>query len=73
MDLRNATDSIPKGTVWAHLSTTTLYFVFIILFGSAGTREALLTSDKIVAAEVAWPVKWVVSIGIILSSTGAAL
>jgi amino acid transporter len=71
--LRDPAQSIPRGTVTAHLSTTTLYFVFIILFGAAGTRAALTDTNVIVAAEVAWPVKWVVSIGIIMSSTGAAL
>jgi amino acid transporter len=54
-ELKNPIHSIPKGTVTAHLSTTLLYFCFIILFGAAGTRKALMDENVIVAAVVAWP------------------
>jgi potassium/chloride transporter 9 len=72
-ELRNPLYSIPKGTIAAHLSSTTLYFLMIILFGCAGSRTSLMDLEVIVAAVVAWPSKWVVYIGIILSSLGAAL
>jgi potassium/chloride transporter 9 len=71
--LKNPTHSIPKGTVIAHLSTTGLYFLFIMLIASCGTRAALLNSKYIIAAEIAWPTKWIVFIGILASSIGAAM
>lgn len=45
----------------------------IILLGAAGSRYALIDTDVIVSAIVAWPSCWVVYIGIILSSIGNAL
>jgi len=36
-------------------------------------RSALIDLDEIFCAEVSWPFKWVVVIGIILSCLGAAL
>jgi amino acid transporter len=44
-----------------------------LLFGCAAKREALVNIDVILAAEIAWPQKWVVYIGIILISSGSAL
>ena len=72
-DLRNPTLSIPRGTIAAHVSTTILYFLLIILFGACGTRTALTNLDVVVSAIVAWPSEWVVYIGIILSSMAASL
>lgn len=72
-DLRNPTMSIPKGTIAAHITTTVLYFLLIILFGAVGTRTAIMNIDVIISATVAWPSEWVVYIGIILSSIAAAL
>ena len=45
----------------------------IMLFGAVGQRESLMKLDHVVAAVVAWPSSWVVYIGVILSSNGAAL
>ena len=73
VELKNPTHSIPKGTIISHVTTTILYLVFIILISACGTRAALVNSKVILAAEIAWPNKWVVFVGIILSSIGAAL
>lgn len=54
-NLRNPIKDIPKGTLSAHLTTFSLYVVLFILFGCAGTREALTNINVIVSAEVAWP------------------
>ena len=45
----------------------------IILFAAVGQRQALMDVDVVVAAVVAWPASWIVYIGVILSSNGAAL
>jgi amino acid transporter len=72
-NLRNPIRSIPKGTVSAHLSTVVLYVVLFLLFGMAGKRDALTNLDVIIGAEIAWPQRWIVYIGIIISSSGSAL
>ena len=72
-NLKDPTSSIPKGTLWAHLTTVMLYILLFILFGCAGTREALTDLSVIIGAEIAWPQRWIVYIGIILSSSGSAL
>ena len=50
-----------------------LYIILFILFGCAGSRDALTNLSVIIGAEVAWPQRWIVYIGIILSSSGSAL
>lgn len=72
-NLKDPISSIPKGTLWAHFTTLLLYIVLFILFGCVGDREALTNLHVIVGAEVAWPQRWIVYIGIILSSSGSAL
>lgn len=72
-NLRDPIKAIPRGTISAHLSTLTLYILLFILFGCVGNREALTDLNVIVSAEVAWPQRWIVYIGIILSSSGSAL
>jgi solute carrier family 12 (potassium/chloride transporter), member 4/6 len=72
-NLKDPISAIPKGTLMAHLSTFLLYVLLFILFGCAGDREALRDLSVIIGAEVAWPHRWIVYIGIILSSSGSAL
>ena len=38
-DLKNAQESIPKGTIAAQVTTTLVYLVTAILCGAAATRE----------------------------------
>ncbi|XP_020235873.1 cation-chloride cotransporter 1 isoform X1 [Cajanus cajan] len=70
--LKDTQRSIPVGTLAATLSTTTLYLVSLMLFGSVATREKLLT-DRLLTATIAWPFPSLIKIGIILSTMGAAL
>lgn len=70
--LRDTQRSIPIGTLAATLTTTSLYLVSVLLFGALATREELLT-NRLLTAEVAWPVPAIVYVGIILSTLGAAL
>jgi amino acid transporter len=73
-ELRDPSSSIPKGTLGAIVTSFCLYGTFILLFGAVGEPKALMEiKTHILAAEVAWPWKWLVHIGIILSSSGAAL
>ncbi|XP_024535740.1 cation-chloride cotransporter 1 [Selaginella moellendorffii] len=70
--LRDTQRSIPVGTLLAIASTTCLYLISAIMFGSVANREELLT-NRLLTATLAWPVPAVVQVGIILSTLGAAL
>ncbi|MQM02049.1 hypothetical protein Taro_034806 [Colocasia esculenta] len=70
--LKDTQRSIPIGTLAATLATTCLYLISVFLFGALATREELLT-NRLLTAEVAWPVPAIIYIGIILSTLGAAL
>ncbi|KAJ3691856.1 hypothetical protein LUZ61_021020 [Rhynchospora tenuis] len=70
--LKDTQRSIPVGTLAATLTTTTMYFISVLLFGALATREELLT-NRLLTATVAWPVPAIIYIGIILSTLGAAL
>ncbi|XP_039141392.1 cation-chloride cotransporter 1 isoform X2 [Dioscorea cayenensis subsp. rotundata] len=70
--LKDTQRSIPIGTLAATLTTTSLYLISVILFGSLATREELLT-NRLLTAEVAWPIPAIIYVGIILSTLGAAL
>ncbi|CAE8740674.1 unnamed protein product [Polarella glacialis] len=61
-DLKDPTSSIPKGTLFAQISTSMIYFTFIFVFGAVAPRETLL-NDKFFAATSAWPVKHIVVYG----------
>eukprot|EP00003_Mantamonas_plastica_P015412 TRINITY_DN2612_c0_g1_i2.p1 TRINITY_DN2612_c0_g1~~TRINITY_DN2612_c0_g1_i2.p1 ORF type:complete len:402 (+),score=86.61 TRINITY_DN2612_c0_g1_i2:113-1318(+) len=72
--LKSPSKSIPVGTTMAILFTTTIYLVHAWLYGLAVDRPSLLVEgEKIVAAEVAFPVPQMVQVGILLSSIGAGL
>ncbi|QDZ20292.1 family 12 solute carrier protein [Chloropicon primus] len=70
--LENAQKSIPKGTLAAQLTTTTLYLSFVIWYGASAARDTLL-DERLLSARISWPAPEIVSIGIILSTVGAAL
>jgi hypothetical protein len=70
--LANPSKSIPVGTLSAITFTSLLYVVTIILFGSMVDISSL-KDDKLIFATVAWPVREVVTVGIIASSIGAGL
>ncbi|XP_020273287.1 cation-chloride cotransporter 1 [Asparagus officinalis] len=70
--LKDTQRSIPVGTLAATLTTSCLYIISVLLFGAMATREELL-ANRLLTAEVAWPVPAVIYVGIILSTLGAAL
>ena len=70
--LKDAQDSIPKGTLGAQLTTSTIYMLSVVFFGGVATRELLLR-ERLLAAGISWPVAEVVYLGITLSTLGAAL
>lgn len=72
-ELRDPSKSIPKGTLAAHLTTTIGYFIFTFLFAFVANTKTLRDEDIIFVAEVAWPFRSFVYVGIIVSSLGAAL
>jgi len=72
-ELKEPSKSIPKGTISAQLTTTIGYYTFAFLFAFVAKRELLTDSDTIFVAEVAWPFKAVIHVGIFVSSLGAAL
>jgi amino acid transporter len=57
----------------AHFITSIVYITFPIVFGLVGDRVTLRRKDVIISAKASWPHEIFVSIGIILSSTGAGL
>uniref|UniRef100_A0A1D1XEN2 Cation-chloride cotransporter 1 n=1 Tax=Anthurium amnicola TaxID=1678845 RepID=A0A1D1XEN2_9ARAE len=70
--LKDTQRSIPIGTLAATLTTSLLYLISVLLFGALASREELLT-NRLLTAEVAWPVPAIIYVGIILSTLGAAL
>ncbi|XP_059478016.1 solute carrier family 12 member 6 isoform X3 [Neocloeon triangulifer] len=78
-DLADAQFSIPRGTIAAIATTSTVYLSSVLLF--AGTVDNLLLRDKfgqsiggkLVVANIAWPNEWVILIGSFLSTLGAGL
>lgn len=64
--------SIPKGTISAILTTTTIYISVVWLFGLTIANPTMKT-DKFVTAAIAFPNDQVVKIGVIVSCIGAAL
>lgn len=47
-DLRNPSKAIPKGTLWAMLTTFILYFVVIVSMASSTTHDSFLANPNIV-------------------------
>lgn len=70
--LKNASQSIPTGTLGAIGFTTGIYILVVWLYGLTMANPVLI-NDKFVVAAAAWPCAEVVSIGVIFSSIGAAL
>uniref|UniRef100_A0A7S4LQN6 Uncharacterized protein n=1 Tax=Oxyrrhis marina TaxID=2969 RepID=A0A7S4LQN6_OXYMA len=71
-DLADAKASIPKGTLFAQLSTSVIYLSFTVIYGMAASRPLLL-HDRFFAASSAWPHPAVVIYGVMASTIGAAL
>ncbi|RKO99271.1 hypothetical protein CXG81DRAFT_20617 [Caulochytrium protostelioides] len=74
--LRHSQRSIPIGTLYAHMVTTLTSVVFILLLGTVVSGDLLrsrIASVGLVTALVAWPTKWVVLIGVLISGYGAGL
>jgi len=71
-DLKDPSVAIPKGTLGAQLTTSTIYLTFVFFFGAVSTRENLQDNESFVA-EIAWPTKYLVMVGVLLSTIGAGL
>eukprot|EP00040_Diaphanoeca_grandis_P032319 m.195625 g.195625 ORF g.195625 m.195625 type:complete len:1003 (-) comp32576_c0_seq1:270-3278(-) len=78
-DLKDASDSIPKGTVAAITTTSVIYMLSVVFLGACieGTvlRDKFGNSlgGKLVLSELVWPSPWIVLVGSFLSCIGAAL
>lgn len=78
-DLKDAQQSIPRGTITAQLTTSFVYLSCIVLFGS--TFNNLFIRDKfgesmggqLAVTQIAWPHPYVILIGGLLSTLGASL
>lgn len=71
-DIANPSRSIPIGTILAVVSTSIVYFTFILLFGAVAKREELIENLQFVPA-ISWPTPHLVTASIVFSSIGAAL
>ena len=80
-DLDNPSRSIPKGTLGAILTTSTVYLLCVVLFGITVEGEVLRdkfgtsisSSNALMTALLVWPNKWGMLIGCLLSTCGAGL
>ncbi|XP_077866597.1 solute carrier family 12 member 6-like [Saccoglossus kowalevskii] len=78
-DLKDAQQSIPRGTIAAILTTTFIYLTTVLFFGATG--KGVVLRDKfgesiggsLVVAQLAWPNEWVILIGSFMSTVGAGL
>lgn len=78
-DLADAQKSIPLGTISAQLTTSFIYLSSIVLFGSSFNN--LFIRDKfgesvgglLAVTQIAWPHPYVILLGGLLSTLGAAL
>ncbi|KAM3727298.1 Potassium/chloride cotransporter [Dirofilaria immitis] len=79
-DLKDPQKSIPQGTIAAQLTTSIIYLLLILAFGSTITGPVLrdkygksMIGSGMVVAELAWPSPWIIMIGAFTSCFGAAL
>ena len=80
-DLADAGKSIPKGTIGAIMTTSTVYILCVILFGLTIEGEVLRdkfgrsisSNNALMTAQIVWPHKYVMLIGCLLSTCGAGL
>ncbi|VDM98082.1 unnamed protein product [Thelazia callipaeda] len=79
-DLKDPQKSLPQGTIAAQLTTSIIYLLLILAFGSTISGPVLrdkygksLGNTGMVVAELAWPSPWVIMIGAFTSCFGAAL
>ena len=70
--LQDAKKSIPTGTIWAIIVTSTIYLSVIWLYGMSLSNK-LLKEEFLVVTLVAFPHRVVVNLGIIMSCVGAGL
>eukprot|EP00051_Salpingoeca_urceolata_P029211 m.6462 g.6462 ORF g.6462 m.6462 type:complete len:1025 (+) comp2653_c0_seq1:160-3234(+) len=78
-DLKDPSNSIPKGTIAAIATTSLMYLLGVIFVGSVA--EGALLRDKfgdsiggkLLMGEIAWPHPWVILLGAFFSCIGAAL
>lgn len=71
-DLKDPSRSIPVGTLSAVVASLCIYLSFILLFGAVSNREALVDNLNFVA-DVSWPSPYVVTVGVFMCTSGAAL
>uniref|UniRef100_A0AC35U6R0 Amino acid permease n=1 Tax=Rhabditophanes sp. KR3021 TaxID=114890 RepID=A0AC35U6R0_9BILA len=78
-DLKDASKSIPFGTIAATTSTSLIYVALAILFGASIPGPVLRDkygkslNSSLIVASLSWPSPWVVIVGSFLSTFGAAL
>jgi potassium/chloride transporter 4/5/6 len=71
-DLQDPQGSIPIGTILAVLTTTVIFCLQVILVGGSVDRETLI-EDQLILTTLAWPVKEIIYIGMLMSTLGAGL
>ena len=53
-DLRNPSKAIPKGTLWATLTTFITYFIVILSMASSTTHESFLANPDVISHISLW-------------------
>ncbi|KAJ3192212.1 hypothetical protein HK101_006897 [Irineochytrium annulatum] len=72
-ELEDPQRDIPRGTLAAHLSTSLMYFIFILLLGGSVTGPILRTETIMITSVLSFPIPWITIAGCLLASVGAAL
>ena len=70
--LKDPHDGIVRGTLAAHVFTTSIYLITVIFFGGAAT-SAYLLNNRYLSADISLPSSTLVSVGIFISAFSAAL
>lgn len=71
-DLRDPQKSIPIGTIAAVAVTTVVFCMQVVLVGGSVDRDTLI-DDTLIVTRLAWPVKQLIYIGMMMSTLGAGL
>lgn len=78
-NLKDAQNSIPKGTIGAIITTSIIYLASVLLYGSTVAGDVLRDkfgqsiAGSLIPSSLAWPTKWVILIGALMSTIGAGL
>ncbi|KAJ1445563.1 amino acid permease-domain-containing protein [Pelagophyceae sp. CCMP2097] len=72
-DLADPQKSIPPGTIWAVLCTILVFTIQVVFVAGGSCQRWALRDDYFIVANIAWPVREIICVGVLLSTLGAGL